>query len=178
MALSDPVNVRLGAARRQKMLMKLAQQMAARAGGRAQGAGAFFRSNVQGRRTPSPSIRLPFPMPVNRARPVGFDPNPGMPPVFESGPPSMGGGMGLSEPSPVMASTTSEPITYDMLGATPSPITGPEQPGMISGPTLTQSDLPLGVAMPSFMNPDPWSIFAPQMPKYRGGAGSYTTYAV
>lgn len=198
MALSDPVNVRLGAERRKKTLMKLAQQMASRAGGRAQGAGAAFRSNVQGRGSALPTLRLPFPMPQGRARPAGFDPGMGQPPVFQSGPPSMGGGMGLGGAIPLgpdplvqapMASQTAPPLnaagypentSYADLGVMPSPITGPDQPGWISGPNsmpqmgaVTQSDSPLNQPMASQMAyPDPWQVMLSRMPYLLSG-GQY-----
>lgn len=192
MALSDPVNVRLGAERRRKTLMKLAQQMAARAGGRAQGAGTYFRSNVQGRGPARPSLRLPFEMPAGRARPAGFDPNPGGPAVFESGPPSMGGGVGFGVPAPAAsASATQAPIVTagGWTGAvdpqTGVPLSagfgGFDMNGQWAGDTgiVTQSDMPLDAAPAPVTNyPDPWEIMtANQIRRLMGGGGGMM-YAV
>lgn len=196
MALSDPVNVRLGAERRRKTLMKLAQQMASRAGGRAQGAGAMFRSNVQGRGSARPSLRLPFELPGGRTRPAGFDPNPGGPPVFESGPPSMGGGVGFAAPAPSMApaasaSATQYPVvtaggwTGAVDPATGVPLSagfqGFDMNGQWAGDTgiVTQSDMPLDAAPAPVTNyPDPWEIMtANQIRRLMGGSGG-RMYAV
>lgn len=176
MALSDPVNVRLGAERRKQTLMKLAQQMAARAGGRVQGAGAAFRSNVQGREMARPTLRLPFPMPEGRMRPAGFDPGVGQPPVFQSGPPSMGGGVGLSAPAPTltpdapaptpeapMASATSAPVVTagGWTGAVDPTSSIPLSAGMggfgMNGQWAGQSDTPLETPAPA-VYPSPYEI--------------------
>jgi hypothetical protein len=98
MALSDPINVRVGVLRRREQLRKLAAQMAARAGGRVQGSGPSFRYG--GRGSAMPTMRLPFALPDGRTRPLGFDPEQAafspMPqevmPVLPSGASSMGGG--------------------------------------------------------------------------------------
>lgn len=169
MALSDPVNVHLGAERRKQTLMKLAQQMAARAGGRVQGAGAAFRSNVQGREMTRPTLRLPFPMPEGRMRPAGFDPGVGQPPVFRSGPPSMGGGVGLSAPAPTlmpeapMASATSAPaVAAGGWAGAVDPTSGiPLSAGMggfgTDGQWAGQSDTPLETPAPAAY-PSPYEI--------------------
>lgn len=186
MALSDPVNVRLGAERRKKTLQKLAQQMAARAGGRAQGAGAFFRSNVQGRGMAMPSLRLPFALPAGRMRPGGFDPQldngAQWGPVLESGPPSTGGGTAFASetaaPAPAPPGTTADfqGTTYDVSGQAPV-APGNYNPNSPAG-VLTinaQGDYPLNQAMPSMSYPDPWTIMATeQLRRLMGGVGGRT----
>lgn len=160
MALSDPVNVRLGAERRKQTLMKLAQQMAARAGARGQGAGAMFRSNVQGRRMAQPSLRLPFPMPEGRTRPAGFDPNMGMPPVFESGPPSMGGGVGLGGVAPALAPQPEAPMApaptpeAPAASATVAPVV---TAGGWTGAVDPASGIPLSAGMGGFGANGQWA---------------------
>lgn len=177
MALSDPINVRLGAARRQKTLQKLAQQMASRAGGRAGGAGQFFRNNAALRGSARPALRLPFVLPDNRMRPGGFDPQPDdgtqwgagpLSPVIEGGPSALGGGGTLGD-----ASQTSLPVAppgtfvnfngaqVDVSGQTEfSPgnynPNSPQGQYWINNPP--QGDYPLNQAMPSAA-PDPWTIF-------------------
>jgi hypothetical protein len=88
MALSDPTNVRIGLARKQQLLQRLAQQMAAGGGGkylppsavramggRAQGTGSQFASAVNLRTAGNAKLTLPFTLPANRVRPTGFDPD-------------------------------------------------------------------------------------------------------
>lgn len=173
MALSDPINVRLGAQRRQKTLMKLAQQMAARAGGagRAQGYGAPFRSAVAGRGAAAPSIRLPFPLPAGRARPGGFDPGPGAgifdyveQPVLPGGPPGMGGGGALASqsggvPAPPGTTADFQGTTYDVSGQTPV-APGNYNPNSPAGVLAinAQGDYPLNQPMPSMAYPNPWEV--------------------
>lgn len=178
MALSDPINVRVGVLRRQQQLRKLAAQMAARAGGRAQGAGAPFRSAVSSRGAARPSMRLPFALPENRMRPEGFDPaiDAGVPLTLPSGPPSLGGGEPVASDAADYPVVTAGGWTGAVDPVTGVPISagfrGFDMNGQWAGDPnqqyVTQSDMALSQPMPQAY-PDPWTVMtANQLPRYRG----------
>lgn len=165
MALSDPTNVRLGLARKQELLKRLAAQMASKGpagaagrGGRAQGTGSQFASAANLRPGGTPRMTLPFTLPNGRARPAGFDPNAqandwsapqDLAPVIPQGPPA-GGGTGGN-------------TTYNDLGADPAAgwTGGSPPPGMISSgdPGMISSGGSQG-----FVFGDPNSPFDPSGP--------------
>lgn len=178
MALSDPTNVRVGLARKQELLQRLAQQMAAKGpgagmvralGGRAQGTGANFASAVNLRTGGPARVSLPFALPVNRMRPAGFDPDQssnawGTPqdlaPVLNLGPAGTAGGTPVD-------SSSSLPTGADLQAQYP------DTPGVGSLDPAAQylnmgNDLPLNQPAP-----DPYTVMATaQLRRIMGGATS------
>jgi hypothetical protein len=149
MALSDPTNVRIGLARKQELLQKLAAQMAAKggaraglvraAGGRAMGTGSQFASAVNLRTGGPARVTLPFDLPTNRMRPAGFDPDQSggnawaapqaLDPVIPSGPPAGGGTATAVDPTATAVDPTAtgtndvglpDNTTYANLGVDPA----------------------------------------------------------
>lgn len=165
MALSDPSNVRVGLARKQALLQKLAAQLGARGGaGRAQGTGSQFNSAVNLRTAGPARLTLPFALPNGKVRPAGFDPDPNAGnawaapqdlAVTPSGPPAGAGGGGTT-------TATLSPPNTDMysVGATPEQPNpdqyaqiNPNPGGVDPGFNITQSDSPLNA-------PDPYTLMA------------------